>query len=95
MGPEDGEGREGAERSGSEVRALDGILTHSSLSGRLWGSHVLSHAGSCSLDWGEAEPSRRALGVIMAPGEGMQATPQESGLSWGSQVLPVLKELRV
>lgn len=45
MGPEDGVGREAAERSDSEVSALDGMLTHSSLSGGLWGTHVLSQCG--------------------------------------------------
>lgn len=45
MGPKDGVGREAAERSDSEVSALDGMLTHSSLSGELWGTHVLSQCG--------------------------------------------------
>lgn len=42
MGPEDGVGREAAERLDSEVSARDGMLTPSSLSGGLWGSHLLS-----------------------------------------------------
>lgn len=61
MGPEDGVGREAAERSDSEVSALDGMLTHSSLSGDSGALMSSPSAGSCSLHWAEVEPSQRVL----------------------------------